>query len=194
MHFATFLKLLSQDAGEKIKDLEKYATPGGFDFWRPLREGVGRHVAHGQNSDSVKQFIEQSAANNAVNRNVEVFTSVSEWVARQSGVGFLPNRGVWKSPNGVFSIHIEPEIGLEKRNGEKHITAIYGRTTPRLNRDKAGAAIILLEKSYRGDGSETFGILDAGKPQLIRAKTNVSERLLEVEISFIEDELHRILG
>lgn len=194
MHFATFLKLLTQDRGDQIRDLEKYGTPGGWDFWRPLRDGMSAFVGHGRSFEAVREDIEVNAAGNSRARNIEVFEQAAEWVSKQSGTGFIPNRGVWKSPGGMFSVQIEPEIGLERRNGRQLIVALYGRAEPRIRRDQAGAATILLESSYRSNADIEFGILDAAAGTLHKARTNVSQSLLEAETHFIDEQLARILG
>jgi hypothetical protein len=110
MHFATFLKLLTLNAGDKIRDLERYAKPGGFDFYRPSRDGVVQHCADGRTKGEVLKDIEASSAANSVERNKEIFQRVSGWLAEHPGHATMPNRGVWRSPQELFSVHIEPEI------------------------------------------------------------------------------------
>jgi len=194
MHFATFLKLLTQDTGDKIRDLEKYGRPGGYDFWRPLRDGMDGLVGHGRLQSKVQADIAANASANSKKRNLEVFDQAAEWFAKQAGTGFFPNRGVWKSPAGMFSVQIEPEIGLEKKNGQQLVAAIYGRAAPRIRRDQAGAAIILLERTYKSNADIEFGILDAAAGKLHKAKSNVSEALLEAETKFIDEQLARVMA
>lgn len=121
------------------------------------------------------------------------FEKVADWLDKQSGKRIAPARGVWPSPENYFSVHIEPEIGLE--NGErKRILAVYPRREPRLNRDKAGAGIVLLRRAYKGSGDEEFGILDAYGAKAYWSPTNVSAALLDREIATIDAELKRIMG
>lgn len=192
MHFATFLKLLTLNTGDKIRDLERYAKPGGFDFYRPSRDGIVQHCAHGRTKDRVLRDIETSATTNSVERNKEVFERVSAWVADHPGQAIMPNRGVWRSPQKTFSVHIEPEISYQAKNTQ-HVVAVYPSKDVRINRDQAGAELILLGRGYRGFGNEKFGILDAFAGRVHRTPTNISERLLENEIATIEAELARIL-
>lgn len=194
MHFATFLKLLTQDSGDKIRDLEKYGHPGGWDFWRPLRDGFDSYVGHGRARDEVEGDIRVNSTANSLERNLGVFQQAADWLDRQSGERFLPNRAVWRSPTQIFSVQIEPEIGLRARNGTETVISIYGRSEPRLRRDQAGAAVILKERAFRRSNQMTFAILDAGAPTLHRARSNVSEQLLDAEVAFIERELERILN
>jgi hypothetical protein len=193
MHFSTFLKFLTLDTGDKIRQLENYAKPGGFDFYRPSRDGVLNYAAHGKSQESIIADIEKQAAPNSANHNIEIFENVATWIDKQSGIKIAPSRGVWPSPSKIFSVHIEPEIGIEK--GEiRRVLAVYPRREPRLNRDKAGAGVLLLQKAYKGNGNEEFGILDAYGQKAFWSPTNVSSTLLDIEISTIENELKRILG
>lgn len=193
MHFSTFLKLLTLDTGDKIRHLEGYATPGGFDFYRTSRDGVLQHSAHGRTRDRVVKDIKSLASPNAVEHNVEIFEHVADWLGKQKGKRFAPSRGVWPSPRKIFSVHIEPEIGLEVGQA-KRIFAVYPRRDPRLNRDIAGAGVILLGRGYRGHGGEEFGVLDAYGERAFKSPTNVSNALLDREIETIEGELTRIMG
>lgn len=193
MHFSTFLKFLTLDTGDKIRHLEGYSTPGGFDFYRPSRNGVLEFSAHGKSRKSVMQDITKTAATNAVAHNIEIFEKAADWLEKQQGTRVAPSRGVWPSPNKCFSVHIEPEIGLEVGNRKK-VIAVYPRREPRLNRDKAGAGVVLLRRAYQGSGTEEFGILDAYGNKAYWAPTNVSEALLDREIATIDAELHRIMG
>ena len=198
MAFATFLKLLSQTAGERIRDLEKYATPGGYDFWRPLREGIDEKSVHGLSDDFVLKGIEQKSAQNQAPRNQAVFSSVSIWLEKQKGKGGIPPKGVWKSPNGVFTIRVEPEISLLQNSGNSLVIAIYGRKEPRISRDDAGAALLVLKQSLGDVAGRTYGILDAGSEsesaRLTKTGTNVSEQVLSTAVVMIEAQLLKVKG
>lgn len=193
MHFSTFLKFLTLDTGDKIRQLEAYATPGGFDFYRPSRDGVLQFAAHGRSKENVIRDIQTNAPSNTVAHNVEIFVHTANWLDKQkNGQRIAPARGVWPSPRKHFSVHIEPEIGFEKA-GKRKILAVYPRRAPRLNRDQAGAGIILLSRAYRGAESEEFGILDAHGSRAFWTGTNVSSAILDREIATIDSELERIL-
>ena len=192
MHFATFLKFLTQNTGEKIRDLEKYAEPGGFDFYRGSRNGVFEYCAHGRSRDNVMGDI-NAGPQNTVGRNQEIFLAAANWLDRQRGERLAPSRGVWASPGRVFSVHIEPEISL--RIGQNtDVVAVYPRREPRINRDQAGAGLLLLRQAYNGTGVERFGVLDAVPGRVYRTPTNFSAAILEREIETIESELSRIMG
>lgn len=193
MHFSTFLKFLTLDTGDKIRQLEGYATPGGFDFYRTSRDGVMQHAAHSRARERVVSDIRNLAPPNATDHNVEIFEHAADWLRKQKGKRISPSKGVWPSPNRIFSVHIEPEIGLEVGQS-KRIFAVYPRRDPRLNRDIAGAGVLLLRRGYRGNGDEEFGVLDAYGAKAFKSPTNVSNALLDREIETIEGELKRIMG
>lgn len=192
MHFSTFLKFLTLDTGDKIRDLEAYAKPGGFDYYRSSRDAVMQHSAHGRSREQVIKDIAAAAPHNAVAHNVEIFEHTADWLEKQKGKRVVPSRGVWPSPNKVFSVHIEPEIALDVGDKTK-VVAVYPRKDPRLSRDTAGAGIVLLRRSYRGTGREEFAILDAYGQRAYKSPTNISEALLDREIQTIEGELQRIM-
>lgn len=193
MHFSTFLKFLTLDTGDKIRQLESYASPGGFDFYRSSRDGVLQHSAHGRSRRLVAEDIAKLSPQNAISHNIEIFEHVADWLEKQKCTKFVPSRGVWPPPQKCFSVHIEPEIGIET-GGRKKVIAVYPRREPRLNRDKAGAGIIMLKRAYRGDGTEEFGILDAYGQKAYWSPTNVSAALLDREIETIDGELRRIMS
>lgn len=193
MHFSTFLKFPTLDTGDKIRQLESYLTPGGFDFYRPSRDGVLQYSAHGRSRTLVAQDVSKNSTSSSATHNVEIFENVANWLDKQKGQRIAPSRGVWPSPKKRFSVHIEPEIGLELM-GRQKIIAVYPRRDPRLNRDKAGAGTLLLQRAYKGTGNEDFGILDAYGQKAFWSPTNVSSALLDREIETIDSELERIMG
>lgn len=193
MHFSTFLKFLTLNTGDKIRDLEKYAEPGGFDFYRSSRDGTMQHCAHGRSKERVISDIKASAAANTIERNCEIFEATASWLAKQAGQKLAASRGVWASPDRIFSVHIEPEIAFGNKN-KPNIVAVYPRKEFRINRDQAGAGVILLKRAYSGTGEERFGVLDAFAEKAFWSPTNVSEALLDSEIATMENELKRILG
>jgi hypothetical protein len=193
MHFSTFLKLLTLNTGDKIRHLEGYASPGGFDFYRPSREGAFAYCAHGRSRTRVAEDIKKNAASNALERNLDIFEDVANWLDKQKGERNSTSRGVWRSPKKTFSIHIEPELGLIQA-GRQKVVAVYPRKEPRINRDQAGAAILLLSEGYKTTEQIEFGILDCKGGKAFWSPTNVSQALLTSEVAMIEAELNRIMG
>ncbi|MGN6771814.1 MAG: hypothetical protein ACTHJQ_18490 [Rhizobiaceae bacterium] len=193
MHFSTFLKLLTQSTGDKIRDLSGYAQSGGFDFYRSSRDGVAEICAKSTSISTVIAKVKAIAPPNGIERNVEIVEHCSNWLSKQKGTGSKPKRSVWASPQKVFSVLIEPEI-LISSNAGLRVLAVYPRIEPRINRDQAGAGIIILKKAYKGDGTEKFGILDAYAEKAFWSPTNASQSILEHEVAMIENELSKVMA
>ena len=87
MHFSTFLKLLTQSTGDKIRDLSKYSQAGGFDYYRTSREGVASLCSDSKPLELVLMKIKAMAPENAVDRNIEIAEHCSNWLKKQSGLG-----------------------------------------------------------------------------------------------------------
>lgn len=186
LHFATFLKLLASPTGDRIRNISRYAQPGGFDYWRPLRSGITRMALNGTTNEDARLYVSDNASENNRENCLNQFDKVAGWLGRQSGtVGDVSRRGVWNSPNGVFSVHIEPELEIMGRTGSR-IIAFYPTDKPSLNRDIAGSGILLLRRYY-GEGSNSqFQIYDVNRNLCHRTPTNVSRNLLDADIQDIE--------
>ncbi|MBY6118486.1 MULTISPECIES: hypothetical protein [Mameliella] len=192
MHFATFLKYFTLSDGDKIRELQKYSKPGGFDFYRPSRDAITDYFVAGKPEAHCKAFIAASSGANNEEHNLSVFDAVRDWGGKQKVVAEPPSRGVWKSPKKTFSVRIEPEF-LIKRNGTDTVVAVYPRSSVALNRDNAGAGIILLQQAYKGSGGEAFGILDAHASKAFWTPTNVSEIVLDNVVRFIDENLPKFV-
>ncbi|MCR5857300.1 hypothetical protein [Mesorhizobium sp. J428] len=194
MHFSTFLKLLTQNTGDKIRDLSKCSQAGGFDYYRTSRDGVASLCGDSKSLEFVKMRIKAMAPENAIDRNVKIAEHCSNWLKKQTGTGKKAGKALWTSPKKIFSVHIEPEICLTQ-GGTNRILAVYPRDEPRINRDQAGAGILLIQKSYKaGSGPNKFGILDAFAERAYWSPTNSSQSILDHEITMIENELTKVLA
>jgi len=192
LHFATFLKLLALSTGDKMRAIAKYGdADGGFDYWKPLRSGCIQYCAHGASRPRVHSHITSNAGSTNETRCIEKFEITANWMDRQAGQGFAPNRGVWRSPTGAFSVHIEPEIGFETSNRNK-ITAVYPTSSASLNRETAGAGILLLSQNYRDRSDEVFGIFEVDTNRCYRTPTNNSEGVLLADIATIDAAFARL--
>ena len=186
LHFSTFLKLLASPTAERIRNISRYAQPGGFDYWRPLRAGITRMALHDTTIEDARTYVSDNSSGTNRDNCIDRFDKIADWLARQPGTySDVSRRGVWNSPNGIFSVHIEPELELMGRTGSR-IIAFYPTDQPSLNRDIAGSGIVLLRRYY-GEGSNSqFQIYDVNRNLCHRTPTNVSRGLLDADILDIE--------
>ncbi len=77
MHFSTFLKFLTLDTGDKIRQLENYAKPGGIDYYKTSCDAVLKYSVHGMSQKNAIAAIAKSAPQNAVSHNIEIFENVA---------------------------------------------------------------------------------------------------------------------
>jgi hypothetical protein len=184
MHFSTFLKFLTLSDGDRLRELEAYSEPGGFDFYRPLREASTAHLADGHSVDRCRTSIQNRTNDRNRGHNLEAFEGVASFGSRQRPILERPVKSIWRSPRRIFNVHIEPEF-LILRQGLRTAVAVYPRGQSALNRDTAGAGIVLLRNAYRGE-VDGFGILDVMAGNAYWTPTNVSERVLQSMVGFIE--------
>lgn len=186
LHFSTFLKLLALPTSEKLKAVAKYGeSSGGFDYWKSLRSGCIQYCAHSEPREDVYRHILSNSGPQNGPRCVEAFDITANWIDRQTGQGFAPNRGVWASPARNFSVHIEPEVGLSSSKTSK-VTAIYPTASAVLTADVAGAGLILLRNNYRSSTNEEFGIYQVGNNRCYRRITNNAEAMLAADIATLD--------
>ena len=186
LHFSTFLKLLALPTSEKLKAVSKYGEAGGgFDYWKSLRSGCIQYCAHSESREDVHRHILNNSAASIGPRCVAAFNSAADWMDKQTGQGFAPNKGVWQSPTGAFSVHIEPEVGFSS-NKPSRVTAIYPTASAVLTSDVASAGLILLRNNYRGAIDEEFGIYQISNNRCYRRITNNAEAMLYADIATLD--------
>jgi hypothetical protein len=57
----TFLKLLSKGTPQKAAEYGKYLTPGGYDFYRTLKEAATAHTVGGVSLEDCAAIIKKNA-------------------------------------------------------------------------------------------------------------------------------------
>ena len=193
LHFSTFLKLLALPTSDKLKAVAKYGElGGGFDYWKPLRSGCIQYCAHSAPREEVHRHIMNNSGAKIGPRCIEAFDVAADWMDKQTGQGFAPNKGVWQSPSGAFSVHIEPEVGFSS-NKPSRVTAIYPTASAVLSSDVAGAGLILLKNNYRGVTDENFGIYQISNNRCYRRITNNAEAMLAADIATLDTAFGELL-
>jgi hypothetical protein len=185
------MKLLTLSTADKIRDLQKYATPGGFDFYKPSRDAVRAYCSGGLSREEVERQIVSASTQNSLATNKGIFGKVVEWLDKQSGSYDQPNIYSWTSPNKVFSVIVEPEIKII--SSDVRFIAVYPKLDVKLTRDQAGAGILLMRQTGKFAENEKLGVLDAYRTKAFWTPTNVSAGLLTHEVQVIENELNTIL-
>ncbi len=141
---------------------------------------------HDTSVEDARTYVGHNASDTNKDNCIDRFDKIAAWVSRQSGTcSDVTRRGVWNSPNEVFSVHIEPEVQITGRGGSR-IVAFYPTDQPSLNRDIAGSGILLLRRFYGEGNNSQFQIYDVNRNLCHRTPTNVSLGLLDADIQDIE--------
>jgi hypothetical protein len=160
-----------------------------MDYWRPLRAGLTQLTLHGTSAADARQYVEDNAFTNVRGNPencIDRFDKISTWAAKQSGnLADSPQRGVWTSPNELFSVHIEPDFTILGRDNAR-VVSCYPTDAPQLSRDTAGSGIILLRRFYGEASNYSFQIYDVNRNRCYKSPTNISESLLTADIDDIE--------
>ena len=187
MHFSTFLKLLASDTARRIKEVDKYRDQsGGFDYWRPLRDGIARHCAGNNTRQDAISFIEGNCADSNRQNCLTKFDVVADWLGKPPRKAFqVPPRLLFRSPTGSFNVIVEPEIHFRTSSSNK-VVSVYPTGSVSINADVAGAGIVLKRRCFGTMGDATFHVFDANKGRLFTAIPNVSERFLDASITDLD--------
>ncbi len=192
LHFSTFLKLLASSNAERIRNISRYAQPGGFDYWRTFRTGVCNIALDDSTIETARNYVSQNTPDGNRDNCLNKFDKVSAWLNRQQGTYSGNERGIWNSPNNVFSVHIEPEMQITGRAGSR-VIAFYPNNAPALSRDTAGSGILLLRRHYGQGCNSQFQIYDVERNKCYKTPTNVSMNLLDTDIQAIEGHFQNLV-
>lgn len=190
MGMMTFLKgLLGKSTMEKVRDYGRYLEPGGYDFYRGLKEAIKDYVYQNKKLSAVEESINK--AKNPVERkhNLEAFRSFVVWVEKNGGEFIAPPKGIYKSPNEIFSIKIEPELAV-KNDGIISVFTFWTIKKPLLTKIVAGVGIYLMESALKKGAFKEANFyivkIDTGKLYDYTSKPNNPSILLNAEVAQIE--------
>lgn len=192
LHFSTFLRLLASTTADRMRTIEKYAEPGGFDYWKTLRSAITQYTLGTLDRNGVERYISANAGGNSEKNTLDRFNLVADWMGRQTGQGYAPSQGLWTSPNELFSVFVEPEIGLVSSSRDR-VVACYPTNSPPLTRDCAGSGIVLLNRHFGEGFNGSLEVYDVKRNRCHRTPTNLSARQLDADIADIERHFHAIL-
>lgn len=147
--FSAFIGMLLLNEGPqrtKIKERLAPSKKGGADFHTPFRQAARKLVSQRKSLDeiiasmqSIKQDAQRTSAINGIKR-------LSGWQALSIYSPMAFGAAIYQSPNAVFRIRFEPDLGL---NIDGRHTAIHiWNNKADINPTFALAALTFLKKSY----------------------------------------------
>jgi hypothetical protein len=187
---STFLKIASLPIDKSVATLSRYGSnDGGFDHYgHAKRASAARAKSDSARSKALQQI--QDLESGALKKNnQEIEELVEKWVGSHAKNQLEPIKGIYRSPDKVFGIKLEPELQT-KKSGQNAYVALYCSKDPNLSAAAAGAGILLLQKHFAAETliGVDFGILDVRSNRTFWTPTNSSKRLLESTVRLIEAE------
>jgi hypothetical protein len=165
----SFLKILTKGTPQKVQEYSKYLSPGGYDFYWPLKEAAHALTAGGESYRDCAKSIEDIPREVERKHNLDGLKALYKWL-QKNGVTefFVGPAGSCSSPGGHLTIKLEPEFGFVK-NGQRRLAQLWNSKGANLTRTAAGVGIFLLESHLAvGEFADCkAGILDLRKRDLL---------------------------
>jgi hypothetical protein len=186
-----FLKILTKGSPQKVKEYSKYLTPGGFDFYYPLKQAAFAATVGGEDSDKVLASIQSISGDVQRKYNAMGFMAMLGWMkkSRPSQYFAAPSTTV-STPRGHLSVKLEPELGAVI-NGERRLVHVWYSKDLSLSRTAVTVGHRLIQKHLCTGAFEDCkaSILDLRKKQLLTVEgdTLVMDLMISGEFAWIDN-------
>ena len=146
----SFLKILAKGSPQKVQEYSKYLTPGGFDYYWPLKEAAHGLTVGGESFNDCEQPIQDISREFARKHNLDGLKSLHKWLQKNGVTEFFAGpANTCSSPGGYLTIRLEPEFGFIK-NGQRRLVQLWKSQSANLTKTAAGVGIYLLESHLAG--------------------------------------------
>jgi hypothetical protein len=189
----TFLKFLLQPTPEKARDFRRYSQPGGYDYYHSLKKAAHALTIGQKGLETASSQIHKLSSELERTHNLEALVRLDEWLQKRKGIFFEPPQAVYKSPNKILTVKLQPEFGLVHKN-KRLVIALWNTKEPKLTPTAAGIGIYMMQTQMKlGPFSDcAFHVLDLREnrlfgppsvpnnaPSLLAAEFVLAEKLLE---------------
>lgn len=178
-----FLKILTKGSPQKVKEYGKYLTPGGFDFYHPLKQAAFSATVGGEDMEAVLASVQQISGEVQRRYNTLAVKALGVWIKKFKPEQYfvLPATTV-STPLGYMSVKLEPEIGAVV-SGERRLIHIWYSKDLSLSRTAVTVGNRLIQKNLCVGqfGDCKAAILDLRKKQLLTIEGN--ELVMDLMIS-----------
>ncbi len=169
IQFNTFLKLLSQPTHEKTRSYRRYEEPGGHDYYHPFKRAARKMTSGGKALEDVLRIADRVGPPWQREDNAAMTQELDLWLKKEKSNGFFtPPEGHFKSPNGVLSVILNPEVGRILK-GRRQLIAVWTTKGVKLSQTAAGVGVHMMEtklKSRRDFKDCDCYVLDLLAPRL----------------------------
>ena len=159
LNFTTFLKLLELPENQKRTMLKGFTSPGGYDYWRPLKrfaEDVAKlKITGAQITDNVSGFCK----GHQLKYNDEALTKLSRWFEmRKAKVISNPGEHVTKLGNSGMKVRLAPEVAFEMERVQ-YVMHIWATNTPSLSDRTLSTGLFFFRDRFIKAGHDGFQYL-----------------------------------
>lgn len=159
--FTTFLKVCAATPLGKIRELQAFTRPGGYDFYKILKK-LAVEICSGKMSLLEAENQIARITNVAERKHtLEAIRIFYQWFVVQKLDWETPPRGVAKStPSGIVTIRLEPEIAFKGDGAAPNVLYLWNLNKPALKSDLASEGLRLLSRDLSHASDHKFGIFD----------------------------------
>jgi hypothetical protein len=185
---STFAKIIQMTPEKKIVEYSRYLKPGGFDFYRELREAIS--VATWKEGDVAKAF-SHIATIADVSRRKHSTTAFEAFVKEfivPGNIFHQPPTSEITSPSKFITVRIRPSA-LIQCGSEFQLVTIWPNSTTKLHPRGAGAIVDLMSKFLITNNPITRYIvadLAASQPMMATKTSVVASAMVASELAFAD--------
>jgi hypothetical protein len=139
----TFVKRYSEKPPQKERAYRKYLTPGGLDFYWPMKSGAAHVTYKGGTLQGALTFVDEIEHAPLRENNKAGLLALSKFLREHERRYFEPPFGLRVSPGGRLSVKVRPEFGIH-HEGKRYLVTLWNTKQPEMTRSFAGIAINLM--------------------------------------------------
>lgn len=148
LNFTTILKLWALKEPALYRELQKYLTPGGYDFYRTLKRATASVCLDKITLDEARADLQQIKHSIEKKHNVAAFEKFVLWLSGAERTFLPPPKEVYPFGSGGLSIRIRPEIRF-MQEGEDWALHIWNTLKPELTPDIYGLGAFLMQRALK---------------------------------------------
>jgi hypothetical protein len=188
LSLSTFAKITQLSAERKVSEYSRYLTPGGFDYYRELREAIAIATWKKGKIDDALDLIGGIGDPSRRKNSRNAFASFAKSYIIPGIDFYIPPQGEIVSPGGFIKVQIRP-AALISQGDECKLVAIWPNSTVKLQTRGASVIVDLMSKHLVTElpiATYIVADLTEGKP-IIATKTSLAaSAMVAGELAFAD--------
>ncbi|HZP75841.1 MAG TPA: hypothetical protein VFB45_06855 [Pseudolabrys sp.] len=147
----SFLNIMTKSAPQKVREYQRYLTPGGYDFYWQLKDAAAALTYGGKSFEQCLAPLHRIKRDSERKHNVQRLEALQRWLSRAECSYFEPPRATCQSPLGHLKIKLEPEFGVVV-GSRKRLVHLWSNQGTNLKAFVAGGGIYLMQQHLLKNG------------------------------------------